>query len=141
MPLVRIDLMRGKPAVYRQDISVAIHRALVSVVGIPQGDCFHVLTEHEAENFVYDAHFLGIERSADVIFVQIVLRRGRSPDVRQELYRQIVHNLAESPGIRSEDVLIALVENDPVDWSVGNGEAQLLRSLPAQLPTGPTAIR
>jgi phenylpyruvate tautomerase PptA (4-oxalocrotonate tautomerase family) len=137
MPLVRIDLRRGKSASYRRALAAGVHQALVDIVGIPLDDCFQTITEHDADGLIYDPHYLGVERTDDVVFVQITFRRGRTPETRQALYRRIVENLARDPGVRPEDVLIMLVENDPVDWSVGNGEAQLLRVLPAQLPTGP----
>jgi phenylpyruvate tautomerase PptA (4-oxalocrotonate tautomerase family) len=137
MPLVRIDLRRGKSAAYRRALAAGIHQALVDIVGIPQDDRFQTITEHDADGLIYDPDYLGIERTDDVVFVQITFRRGRTPEMRKELYARIVENLARDPGVRPEDVLIMLVENDPVDWSVGNGEAQLLRVLPAQLPTGP----
>jgi phenylpyruvate tautomerase PptA (4-oxalocrotonate tautomerase family) len=137
MPLVRIDLRRGKPDAYRQALSAGVHQALVDVVGIPPDDRFHVVTEHDADGLLYDPQYLGVERSDDVVFVQITLRRGRAPETRQALYRRVVEHLARDPGVRPQDVLIALVENDPVDWSAGNGEAQLLAILPPQLPVGP----
>lgn len=129
--------MRGKPRAYRAAVAAGVQQALVDVVGIPADDRFQVIGEHEPDNFVYDPHYLGIERTDDVVFIQIALRRGRSPDIRQRLYAEIVANLARDPGLRPEDVLITLVENDPVDWSVGNGKAQLLEFLPPQLPVGP----
>lgn len=132
--------MRGKPRAYRAAVAAGVQLALVDVVGIPGDDRFQVIGEHDPDNFVYDPHYLGIARTDDVVFIQIALRRGRSPDIRQRLYAQIVANLARDPGLRPEDVLITLVENDPVDWSVGNGQAQLLEFLPPQLPVGPVSV-
>lgn len=134
MPLVRVDLRQGKAREYRAAILRGIQLALTSELGIPADDCFQVLTEHSPDHLIYDPHYLGIERTDDVVFVQIALRRGRTPDARCSLYRAIVRNLADDPGLRPGDVLITLLENDPVDWSVGNGEAQLLSVLPPQLP-------
>lgn len=136
MPLVRIDLIRGKPREYRLAIVKGVHRALVEAVGIPVDDRFHVVSEHEKDNLVYDKGYLGIDRTDDIVFIQVALRRGRTPEARLRLYRLITENLSRDPGIRTEDVLITLVENDPVDWSVGKGEAQLLEFLPAQIPPG-----
>src|SRR3546814_5277814 len=47
MPLANIALQRGKPAEYRHAISAAVHQALVEVVGIPEADNFHLITEFE----------------------------------------------------------------------------------------------
>jgi phenylpyruvate tautomerase PptA (4-oxalocrotonate tautomerase family) len=46
---------------------------------------------------------------------------------KQKLYRRIVELLAESPGLRPEDIFINLVEVLPENWSFGHGEAQYVR--------------
>jgi hypothetical protein len=46
--------------------------------------------------------------------------------MKRALYRRIAANLGNDPGLRAQDVLIALVENDLADWSFGAGEAQYL---------------
>ena len=51
MPLVRIDLRKGKDAAYRQEIGRAVYEALINV-GVPKDDRFQVIGEHEAENFL-----------------------------------------------------------------------------------------
>jgi phenylpyruvate tautomerase PptA (4-oxalocrotonate tautomerase family) len=126
MPLVRISLRRGKPAAYRRAIADGVHRALIDAIGIPADDRFQVISEHDADGLIYDANYLGIARTDDVVFVQIALRRGRTDDMKRALYRRIAANLGNDPGLRAQDVLIALVENDLADWSFGAGEAQYL---------------
>jgi phenylpyruvate tautomerase PptA (4-oxalocrotonate tautomerase family) len=126
MPLVKISLPRGKPREYRQAVADGIHRALVDVIGIPPKDRFQILSEHEAENRLYDRDYLGVARSDDTIFVEISLRRGRPPALKSAFYRRVVENLAAAPGVRPEDVAIVLTENGDDDWSFGKGEAQLL---------------
>jgi 4-oxalocrotonate tautomerase len=42
MPIVRIDLRKGKQAAYREAISRIVHEGLVSV-GIPKDDRFQVI--------------------------------------------------------------------------------------------------
>ena len=46
--------------------------------------------------------------------------------MKRALYRDIVANLGRDPRLRPQDMLIMLVENDLVDWSFGNGDAQYL---------------
>jgi phenylpyruvate tautomerase PptA (4-oxalocrotonate tautomerase family) len=126
MPLVRISLPRGKPREYRQAVADGIHRALVDVMGIPPKDRFQLISEHDAENRIYDRDYLGVARSDATIFVEISLRRGRPDALKQAFYRRVVESLAADPGVRPEDVAIVLTENGEADWSFGKGEAQLL---------------
>jgi phenylpyruvate tautomerase PptA (4-oxalocrotonate tautomerase family) len=122
---VRISLRAGKSPAYRRALADGVHQALVDAIGIPADDRFQVVAEQE--ELIYDRHYLGVERGDDAVFVHITLRRGRPAEKKQALYRRIVELLARDPGVRPADVLITLVENDSADWSVGNGEAQLLR--------------
>ena len=53
MPLVRIDLRRGKDAAYRQQVGRAVYEAMIGV-GVPANDRFMVVNEHDADNFQFD---------------------------------------------------------------------------------------
>ena len=127
MPLVRIELRRGKSAEYRRAIADGIYEAMRETIQVPERDRFEVISEHDAENFVYDRQYLGIERSDDFVLVQIALRRGRSTEAKQALYRRISERLLEAPGIRPQDVFVTLIENGLDDWSFGDGLAQYVK--------------
>ena len=131
MPLVRIELRRGKSPDYRKAIADGVYEAMRETIQVPPDDRFEIVSEHDGAGFIYDRQYLGIERSDDFVVVQITLRRGRTTDAKQALYRRITERLRESPGIRSEDVLITLVENGPDDWSFGKGEAQYVKTPPS----------
>jgi phenylpyruvate tautomerase PptA (4-oxalocrotonate tautomerase family) len=122
MPIARIDLRRGKDAPYRQAISHAVYQAMVAV-GVPENDRFQVITEHDADNFVFDPTYLGIQRDDDLVMIQVTWNEGRSLEQKQTFYRMITDGLVKSPGIRPENVLINLVEVKKENWSFGNGVA------------------
>jgi phenylpyruvate tautomerase PptA (4-oxalocrotonate tautomerase family) len=123
MPLVRISLLKGKPASYRRKLGDAVHRALVETIDVPSKDRFQLLTEHDAEDFVYDREYLGIARSRDLVMIQITMSFGRSLALKRALYRTIAERLAAAVQLRPEDVLINLVETAKENWSFGNGIA------------------
>jgi phenylpyruvate tautomerase PptA (4-oxalocrotonate tautomerase family) len=122
MPLVRIDLRKGKDAAYRQAVGRAVYEALISV-GVPQNDRFQVVGEYEDDDFFFDPDYLGIQRSDDLVMIQITWNEGRTVDQKKALYKAIVDGLAVKPGIRPEDVLINLIEVKKENWSFGNGVA------------------
>lgn len=124
MPLVRISLRKGKSPEYRKSIGEAVHRALVETIGVPRQDRFQVISEHSAEDLIYDPSYLDIERTEDIVFIQITLNAGRTLEQKKALYRRIVELLAGESGIRPQDVLINLVEVPPENWSFGEGKAQ-----------------
>lgn len=122
MPLVRIDLRKGKHAAYREQIGRVVYDAMVGV-GVPAGDRFQVVTEHESSNFLFDPEYLDIHRTDDLVIIQITWNEGRTLDQKKQLYKTIADGLAESLKVRREDVLINLVEVKRENWSFGNGEA------------------
>ena len=123
MPLVRIDLRKGKDTTYREEIGLIVHDALISV-GVPKDDHFQVITEHEPPNLVFDPAYLGIRRSEDLVMIQITWNEGRTVEQKKALYRSIVDELSASISIRPEDVFVSLVEVRRENWSFGNGIAQ-----------------
>ena len=124
MPLARIDLMEGKSSEYKRALADGVYRALVEAVGAPEGDQFAVVSEHEPDGLVYSLDYLGVERTEDVVFVQITLNEGRPVEKKKTLYAKIVELFVEDPGVRPEDVVINLIEVEKANWSYGNGEAQ-----------------
>ena len=126
MPLVRISHRAGVTDAYRRALSDGVQEALATAVKVPADDRFHILTEH-ATGLIFDSHYLGVERTPEWVAIQITLRKGRTVEMKQALYRRIVENLAKDPGLRPEDVMICLVENELADWSFGKGEAQYVR--------------
>jgi phenylpyruvate tautomerase PptA (4-oxalocrotonate tautomerase family) len=127
MPLTRVSLRRGKPAGYRTAILEGLYQAMRETFDVPEGDRFMTVTEHDEDNFLYGADYLGIQRSDDLVLIQLTVSNTRSVARKQKLYRRIVERLSDRPGIRPEDVFINLVEVLPENWSFGHGEAQYVR--------------
>lgn len=124
MPLVRIDLQKGKDASYRRKAGRIVYDAMVATSGVPKDDHFQIVGEHSAENFVFDPDYLGIHRTSDLIMIQIFFNEGRSVAQKQALYQAVAGGLSTELKLRREDVLITLVEVKKENWSFGNGIAQ-----------------
>ncbi|MHC2254038.1 4-oxalocrotonate tautomerase [Bradyrhizobium embrapense] len=127
MPLTSVSLRRGKPAAYRKAILESLYRAMRETFDVPEGDRFMTISERDGDDFAYGADYLGIRRSDDLVIIQITVSNTRPVAQKQKLYRRIAERLTESPGLRTEDIFINLVEVLPENWSFGNGEAQYVR--------------
>jgi phenylpyruvate tautomerase PptA (4-oxalocrotonate tautomerase family) len=127
MPLVRITLKQGRTVEERKAIGEGIYQAMLETVKMPENDRFQVILEQSGDNLIADESYLGIRRTGSPVFVEITLRRGRTVEAKQALYRRIAANLSGNPGIRREDILVVLTENDVADWSFGMGEAQYVK--------------
>ncbi|MEU1301619.1 tautomerase family protein [Streptomyces shenzhenensis] len=128
MPLVRIDLIRGRRPEEVRAIADATHQALVDVLEIPRRDRFQIITEHDADHVISLDAGLGFERTDRLVMIQIFTQAGRTTEVKQLVYRTIAKHL-EPLGVAGEDVFISIMENGPQDWSFGHGRAQYTEGL------------
>ena len=131
MPLVRISVGEAVKREKRELLADAVYDAMRATIGIPEGDKFVVLTAHADDELIADSHFLGMQRTNEFVLVQITLRRGRSTEKKQALYREIAKVFEERAEIAPDNVMIVLAENDLDDWSFGRGEAQYVLNPPA----------
>ena len=69
-----------------------------------------------------DPTFPNVTRTAEASIVEILFLRGRTVDQKKHLFRSIVARAVEA-GFAGDDIMIALAENAPVDWSLGHGLA------------------
>lgn len=123
MPLVTITLRRGKPPEFLRKVGDAIHDALVAQAKIPVGDRFHVFHEVEAANIGADPTFAGsnpVQRSADMVIIQIILNEGRTDITKTAIYADIAARL-QQVGVRPDDIFINLVEVAKQNWSMASG--------------------
>jgi 4-oxalocrotonate tautomerase family enzyme len=123
MPLVRIDLLRGRSERQRQAIGEAVYEALRSI-GVPEDDRFQIISEHDSANFIFASSYLGLEHTESLIMVQITFNEGRSTEQKQALFKSIAEGIASSVDVRLEDVFVSLVEVKKENWSFGAGKAQ-----------------
>lgn len=88
----------------------------------PTGDRFMVINEHRQDNFIYDPHFLGIERTNELIIIQVTSTVGNTKEQKVAFFKELANELHSRLNVRKEDVFISLVFVDREDWSFGKGE-------------------
>ncbi|WP_319517410.1 tautomerase family protein [uncultured Martelella sp.] len=121
MPFTRISLLAGKSADYLAAVSDSLDRALVDCFEVPEKDRFAAIHQHQPGELIFDRNYNGGPRSDDYIFFQITTGKTRSPETRARFYRRLVENLAASPGVRPEDVMVSIVNSTMEDWSFASG--------------------
>jgi phenylpyruvate tautomerase PptA (4-oxalocrotonate tautomerase family) len=126
MPFVQISLRSGKPDAHRQALIDSVYRAMQDALAVPDDDQFFTITEHDAANFRYGARYLGIERSDDLVYIQITVFDTRTTAQKQALFRRAVELLGQHPGLRPQDVFINILESRRENWSLGNGVASFI---------------
>jgi phenylpyruvate tautomerase PptA (4-oxalocrotonate tautomerase family) len=124
MPLVRISMKKGTSAAYRKAIASGIYQAMRETFNVPENDKFILFHQHDEDEFDCDAGYLGIQRTNQLVIIQITANNTRTVEQKKALYAAIAANLARDPGMRMEDVFISLVEVAKENWSFGLGLAQ-----------------
>jgi 4-oxalocrotonate tautomerase len=124
MPLARIDVPRGRTAAFRRTVGDVVYESMLDTLKVPANDRFQVITEHDAQDLILDASYLGIQRSQSCIVIQLTLNEGRTVEQKRAFYQAVATGLQQRAGLRREDVIISLVEVRKENWSFGNGEAQ-----------------
>jgi phenylpyruvate tautomerase PptA (4-oxalocrotonate tautomerase family) len=97
---------------------------MVEAIEAPAQDRFQIITEHPASGLIYDPTYLGVQRTENIVIVQITMSTGRKPPQKRRLFQRMAEILAENPGLRPQDLMVNLVEVAWENWSFGNGEAQ-----------------
>jgi 4-oxalocrotonate tautomerase len=124
MPLVTVTLREGKSPEYLKKVGDAIHAALVDKAPIPVGDRFHIFHEVPATHLDADPTFAGgnpVERSCDLLVIQITLNAGRTDITKSAIYADMVARLQSEAGVRPDDVFISLIEVVKQNWSMASG--------------------
>jgi phenylpyruvate tautomerase PptA (4-oxalocrotonate tautomerase family) len=134
MPLTRIDVTDAISSDRRSALADALHQAAMETIGITADNRHQVVSVHHADEVIADKRFMDLDRGPEQVFVQITLRRGRSPQAKRDLYARIAELAAANAGIDPRNILVSLVETDSADWSFGAGQAQLLDAEEAVSP-------
>lgn len=117
MPIVKIELRKGKTREYKKAVLDGVHDALVEGIKIPDWDRHQRLYELEAENFEKPEKY-----SDNITIIEITLFKGRTFEAKKRLYSLIVDKLAADPGIAKDDVIIVLYEVPTENWGIYGGK-------------------
>jgi len=117
MPLVKIEIREGKSREYKKALLDGVHQALVHSIKIPDYDRTQRLYELDADNFEAPPN-----KTDNITLIEIVMFKGRSIEAKKQLYKTIVNNLAENPGIKGDDITIVLYEPSLENWGIRGGK-------------------
>ncbi|WP_377296452.1 tautomerase family protein [Rhizobium sp. SGZ-381] len=125
MPFTRISMLAGKSAGHLAAVFDSLDRALVDCFEVPEGDRFVAIHQHQTGELIFDRSYRGGPRSDDYVFFHITTGKARSAQTKARFYRRLVDNLAVSPGLRPEDVMVTIVNSTFEDWSFAYGISAL----------------
>jgi phenylpyruvate tautomerase PptA (4-oxalocrotonate tautomerase family) len=123
VPFVKLYLRKGKSPEYLRSVADAVHEALVAQANVPRDDRFQVIQQLDEAALIAHPSYGGVNRSKDLVIVEITLNAGRTVEIKKSLYADIARRMQEAADVRPDDVLIVLVEVTKENWSFGGGRA------------------
>jgi phenylpyruvate tautomerase PptA (4-oxalocrotonate tautomerase family) len=124
MPLVTVNLLKGRSAEEKGLIAASIQAALVSTVEVSDGNRYQLFNEYDAENFRHTGGYLGLTYTDQLLIVEITVREGDDDAHKQSLLAEINRNLVATEVVGPDDVFVLITEIDGANVSFGKGLAQ-----------------
>ena len=117
MPLVKIEIRKGKSKEYKKAILNGVHDALVKAVKIPDHDRFQRIYELDEDNFEAPE-----SKTSNITLIEIIMFKGRTKETKKALYKAIIKNLASNPGFDRDDITIVLIDSPLENWGINGGK-------------------
>ena len=123
MPFVKLYLRKGKSPEYLRSVADAVQEALVAQANVPRDDRFQVIQELDDDALIAHPSYGGVNRSKDLVIIEIIFNLGRTIEIKKNLYADIAKRLQNAADVRPDDVMISVVEVVKENWSFGGGRA------------------
>ena len=132
MPLVKVNLLKGRSAEEKDSIAASIQAALASTVEVPDDNRYQLFREYGGENFRHASGYLGMTYTDQLLVIEITVRQGDDDEHKKSLLAAINRNLVAAGVVGGDDVFVMITEVGGADVSFGRGLAQ-------RAPTSPSA--
>ena len=114
MPLIRVDIVKGKSPEYKKILLDCIHEGMMETLGIEDWDRFQRIIEIDKENFEIPSG-----KTEKFTIIEITMFQGRSKEQKRALIEIITKKLGERLEIIPTDVFIIINEPPNENWGLG----------------------
>lgn len=114
MPLVRIEMKKGKSSEYKKTLFDCVHTALVEAFGIEEWDRFQRIIEIDKDDFE-----TAPEKTDDFMIIELTIFPGRSKEQKKKAIERITAILGERLSIAPTDIFIVMNEPPLENWGMG----------------------
>jgi phenylpyruvate tautomerase PptA (4-oxalocrotonate tautomerase family) len=116
MPFTTIEMHQGAytPA-QRQDISNALHDAMIEALAVPVDDRLHFFHELPEGSIFHDDTIFGRPRSSRLMFVTFSFNVRRA-ETKQALFDCAVRHLDKTAGVHEDEVVFRVLETAKENW-------------------------
>ena len=113
MPLVKINLLKGKTDEYKKTIFDCVHQGLIETLGISDWDRFQRIIEFNRSDFEAPA-----EKSDNFMIIELTIFPGRTKEQKKSAIEIITSKLVKALSIAPEDVFIIINEPPLENWGM-----------------------
>ena len=113
MPLVRIEMIKGKPREYKIAILDIVHDCLIDAFGIEDWDRFQRIIEIDKEDSE-----LPEGKTEDFMIIELTIFPGRTKEQKRVAIETITESLNKRLGIRNTDVFMVINEPPRENWGL-----------------------
>ena len=114
MPLIRVDIVKGKSPEYKKILLDCIHEGMMETLGIEDWDRFQRIIETDKEDFEIPSG-----KTENFTIIEITMFQGRSKEQKRALIEIITKKLGERLEIIPTDVFIIINEPPNENWGLG----------------------
>ena len=117
MPLVRIDMVKGKSPEYKKTVLDVVHEGLIEAFGIEDWDRFQRIVEIPKEDFEIPEG-----KTDNFMLIELTIFSGRSKEQKKAAITKITADLNAKLNIAPADVFILMNEPSLENWGMGGNQ-------------------
>ena len=114
MPLVRVDMRKGKSPEYKKTVLDCIHEGLVEAIQIEDWDRFQRIVEIEPDDFEYPSF-----KSENFMIIELTIFPGRTAEQKASVIQKITEKFQQKLAINPTDIFIVIHEPPFENWGMG----------------------
>lgn len=119
MPLVRIEIIKGKSAEYKKTMLDCVHEGLMESIGIEDWDRFQRIIEIDRSDFE-----TAPGKTDQFTMIEITMFQGRSKEQKKAMIEGVTAKLGECLKIAPTDIFIVLHEPPNENWGLGGRQRE-----------------
>ncbi len=114
MPLVKVELIKGKSPEFKKTVFDCIHDGLVESLGIEDWDRFQRISEYDKADFEIPSF-----KTENFMIIELTLFPGRTREQKGKAIETITENLKMRLSVDPSDVFIIINEPPLENWGMG----------------------
>jgi 4-oxalocrotonate tautomerase family enzyme len=113
MPIVKIDLKKGKTKDFKRIFMDSVHGSMIETLMIPSDDKNIRLLDYDSDYFDSKPPY--------EYFIEIIMFAGRTKETKSKLFKSIVDRLHDKLDINPQSVFIVINEQPTDNWGIRGG--------------------